>query len=396
MAVMITDREVFAALSHVDARAYLLARGWREEERIGNKAAVLVPDGADAPEILLPLREDLGDYALRLADAVRVVAAVEGRAETSVLTDFRMAGTDVIRVRAGEAAADGTLSFQAGIAVHELAREVLLSAACAAHAPRALYGNRKPQSALDYLETVRLGQSERGSYVVTLLSPVDPALGGGQPRLGPEFEDDPFARIVTRTLLRALRATRDAVTEAAASEDFAAFERRVRHGVSANLCEALAKLVGVGGTVELGLTWAKVRPPRPDDAKGPLKLDFGRSAAGLLQEAARQFRVREPLPDQELSGWVVRLMRRPARDALGSVLVRVMIDGRPRSIRIEGLSDSDYAFVAAAHADRKAISFEGDLHRRDRAQEVRNARNFAIVEGAEDEEAPPADTAAGV
>ncbi|MFC7334630.1 hypothetical protein [Rhodocista pekingensis] len=389
MAVMITDREVFAALSHVDARAYLLARGWREEERIGDKAAVLVPDGADTPEILLPLREDLGDYALRLADAVRVVAAVEGRAETSVLTDFRMAGTDVIRVRAGEAAADGTLSFQAGIAVHELSREVLLSAACAAHAPRALYGNRKPQSALDYLETVRLGQSERGSYVVTLLSPVDPALGGGQPRLGPEFEDDPFARIVTRTLIRALRATRDAVTEAAVSEDFAAFERRVRHGVSANLCEALAKLVGVGGTVDLGITWAKVRPPRPDDAKGPLKVDFGRSAAGLLQEAARQFRVREPLPDQELTGWVVRLTRRP-EDALGSALVNVMIDGRPRSIRIEGLSDRDYGVVMAAHGDRKAISFEGDLHRRNRAQEVRNARNFAIVEGTEDEEPPPA------
>ena len=33
-----------------------------------------------------------------------------------------------------------------------------------------------PQVIDDYLETVRLGQTERGSYVVTLLSPVDPAL----------------------------------------------------------------------------------------------------------------------------------------------------------------------------------------------------------------------------
>jgi hypothetical protein len=42
MKVLVRDREAFAALSHLDLRAYLHARGWREEGRLGDKALILV------------------------------------------------------------------------------------------------------------------------------------------------------------------------------------------------------------------------------------------------------------------------------------------------------------------------------------------------------------------
>jgi hypothetical protein len=137
MKVLVRDREAFAALSHLDLRAYLHARGWREEGRLGDKALILVRDAhGESFEILLPLREDIGDYLARMAEAVHVLAEVEQRAETSILADLSVAGSDVIRVRAMEASHDGTIPLLGGVALYTEAREVLLAAACAAQSPR--------------------------------------------------------------------------------------------------------------------------------------------------------------------------------------------------------------------------------------------------------------------
>lgn len=380
MSVIVRDREAFSALSHVDMRAYLQSQGWREEGRVGDKAVALVREVGSRPwEILLPLREDLGDYVARLAEAVHIIAEVEERPEPSVLSDLLLAGRDVIRIRAADGADNGTLSIESGVSLHAQAREVLLAAACSAHQPRPLFGNRKPPRALDYLNRVRLGQSERGSYVVTLLSPVDPALGQRQMRLGPEYEEEPFERQVTSTLIRALRATKDAIVDATANDRFEAFEDRVRQGVSANLCEALAQLIDVGGSVDLGVTWAKVRPPRPEDVQVPSRVDFGPSEGRILQEAARQFRGREPILDQDLAGWVVRLNRGP-NDQVGSAVLSVIVDGRPCSMRVDGVPERDYAKLIRANNDRKPISLEGDVYRLARGHEVRNARNIEVLD----------------
>lgn len=182
MNIQVRSRDSFASLSPLDLRAYLLARGWTEEDRLGDKALVLARQVAgEGFEILLPLREDLGDFVSRMAEAVHLLAQVEQRSETSILADLSLAGCDVVRVRAADAADYGTIGLIGGVTLYTQARELLLAAACAANAPRPVFHNRKPQVALDYLGNVRMGQTERGSYVATLLSPVDPALGPGWP-----------------------------------------------------------------------------------------------------------------------------------------------------------------------------------------------------------------------
>lgn len=378
MTVVVTDKASFASLSHVDVRAYLQAQGWNEEDRIGDKAIVLTRPSAHGEwEILLPLREDLGDYIARMADAVHVLSEVEQRAETAVLADLKMAGSDIIRVRATHDAEDGTLSVDAGVTLYTQARELLLSAACSVAAPRPLFGNRKPQSALDYLDKVRLGQSERGSYVVTLLSPVLPAFSASrQLALAPEFEDDPHERIVTRTLVRALNAAREAAVEAAATNSFDAFEKRVHQGVSANLCEALARLVEVGGAVDLGVTWAKVRPAHVDHGIKS-RVDFGPTTGRVLLEAARQFRSREPLVDQELVGWVVRLNRPPEAE-VGTAFLTVIVEGHQRSARLDRLPEPEYEVLIRANNERRLVSLDGDVHRVGRTYEIRNPRNIRL------------------
>ena len=85
-----------------------------------------------------------------------------------------------------------------------------------------------PDVAKDYVDHVRLGQTERGSFILTILSPhaYDP------PEEHPSMFDAPFGRRVSERLGVALQAVDVAIT-ASVSEGVKAFEQATAAGVSA-------------------------------------------------------------------------------------------------------------------------------------------------------------------
>jgi hypothetical protein len=171
--------------------------------------------------------------------------------ELAIYKDLSGADRDVVRVRTADADDDGSVSLDTGVRLVTEAREMLLAAACAAQSPQPRYRAGANREAIEYMRRVRLGQTEQGSFVVTLLAPVPPLL---QPQLDPAWaalDDEPWERRVTRRLISALEASRNAA-ERALSGHPGAFERAVAQGVSANLCEAVANLIDQSSGVDLG------------------------------------------------------------------------------------------------------------------------------------------------
>ncbi|HYD67727.1 hypothetical protein [Azospirillum sp.] len=376
MIVHIEDRDVFLALSHIDVRAYLSSQGWRDEGRIGDKGTIHVTEdkGGETWEILLPSRRDLVDYANRMAEAVRTIAKLENRSELAVLGDLQASGSDVIRLRSTDADVFGAISIRDGVVLHEDAENLLYAAACSAIRPAAYYHARKIDQAVEYMNSVRLGQSERGSYVLNLLSPVSPALKRpAQLSLDSSFEDDPYPRLVTRRLNEALAGLSDAVTEAAVTDDFKAFEDGVSKGVSANLCDAVARLIRHAKGIEIGLTWARVRPTPSPNPKHVFANDF----ATIIEEAAREFRRTSPKLDETVSGFVIALERSP-QDFDGRATLQAFVDDRPR--RISAVFErSEYKKVIHAFESKIPVSVEGDIYPAGARLELRNPRNLMFL-----------------
>ena len=144
------------------------------------------------------------------------------------------------------------------------AMDMMAAAACATVAPKPLYRARRPQEAADYLRGLRLGQTERGSFVVTIVSRVSPSLAGPRAFHEELFSEEPFERRVSYTLVESLAAVRSAAESAASKATFDAFANGVSEGVSANLCDAL---VGMGrhlsdnASLSVEVSWAR-RVPR--------------------------------------------------------------------------------------------------------------------------------------
>jgi hypothetical protein len=95
MRVTITDKEALRALSWNAVASYLETAGWQRVNDIPGKSVAYqhTDNNGRLWEILVLLREDLADYASRMADAVSTLARVEDRSELDVYDDLLMLDT---------------------------------------------------------------------------------------------------------------------------------------------------------------------------------------------------------------------------------------------------------------------------------------------------------------
>lgn len=383
MKVEIKDAEALSRLSLVDVRGYLTSQGWTPAGRYGEVATIFAKIDASGKtqEILLPMNEVLRDYPERMGDIVATISDVEGREQLSIYYDLIKSGFDVVRFRALDADEAGTISLENGVALYDNARNLVAAAANSAIKPKRAYRGNSSERAKDYLGDLRLGQTEIGSYVLTILSPVPPSLESNQLPLLPELGagEDPFPRTVTRKLVQALRATRNAVSEATATGSMEPFEASIQAGVSANLCDAIAQLVDEGAGVDISVSWSRVRPaPEP-----VVVYSFTKDNARVLSEAASTFRDREPQPDVTIEGFVIGLYRE--HDEFdGKAKIRGFVDGRVRTMTAQFILP-DYRKVVEAHDRKLQVRVDGDVVKRGQFQYLENARNLVLVD---DEDSP--------
>ena len=101
-------------------------------------------------------------------------------------------------------------------------------------------------------------------------------------------------------------------------------------GVSANLCDALVRIIKPFPTLDVGVSWARTRPV----ATQGTVVRFGQADAALLREAANSLRERAPRPDVRLHGFV-RLLKRGEAEDDGTIRLATDIDrrGSNRSLR---------------------------------------------------------------
>ena len=177
---------------------------------------------------------------------------------------------------------------------------------------------------------------------------------------------------MTVRLVEALTAVRQA-TERTAAGDKEAFGDAVAQGVSANLCEALVRLVEPFPTLDVGVSWAQTRPL----AIASNVVPFGQADAALLREAARTLRDRAPRPDVDLYGFV-RLLKRGEEDDDGIIGLATTIDGQRQAVKVV-LERVDYERAIQAHHDRAPVVLNGDLDRMGQRWRLLNPRLTGVI-----------------
>ena len=205
--------------------------------------------------------------------------AVLGFGNGASPTDAALARCDSARIRLPKTQSGGALPIGVAERIIRESRNMLTAAACSASRPQPAFGAQDHKRALRLVEGARLSQTEGGGIVISLPTAVRAPTDGGA-------DDEPFARRAARKLASGLKAMREAADFARRESDFSAFEKSVADGVSANLCDAVGKMIGKRNPVEVEISvkWALALPP-PEETGAPIW--FGGDDARILDEASR-------------------------------------------------------------------------------------------------------------
>lgn len=376
MQVAIQDRRALEAVSPGALAAYARAAGWRKVDEYGEYSDVYAAD--DLPELVVPRTHRLGDYGYVVSQLLQIFATAADTDELSLYRDLVTADRDVIRVRVSPGDEDGSISVRHGLGLMRGTHDMLVAAACSLHETQPVFHAGASRKMNDFLGNIRLGQTEQSSYAVTLLTSVVPPKLQRELELDDSGDDEPVDRQVTLRLLAALEEIRQASERAVAGHP-EPFSGSVRHGVSANLCDAVAGLAEPFPEVDVSVTWARTRPV--ETALSVVRL--GKNDSPILREAARVFRLEAPRPDVCLTGPVERLAR-SEQESDGTIFVRAYVDGKTRSVKTV-LRHSDYLRAIQAHGRKAPIVVTGDLERVRQRWHLLNPRIVEVISDADQE-----------
>lgn len=372
-------RTQLGAVRPVEVAAYLQAKGWTRRSSFNESKASLwlAPAGRGDVDVLLPVRETVADYDLRIGELLRGIAQVEGRSPGEVMRDVATANADLIRVRVlGDAPAGDTLPFMEGLSLLKRIRDVFVAAARAAIEKRAFFSNRPSETILEFMEQLRLGQTEHGSFVFTLVSPLPVQVPAGPQTNGAEPES--FERRVTVTLMQALRAMEQAAKIAAAEGgSIDAFRRAIESGVSANLCDAVVGLKGVcpNSTIEFSVSWATLRHASKNV---PDTVTLLPESSPFIEAASDAFWGMPKDYDVKLEGAVVDVANENASS--GDAVLMAYVDGHARRVHTH-FEAPVYEEVVRAYKDRLIVKCEGDLVKEAGVLRLKNPRYFELGRG---------------
>lgn len=366
------DRDTLESIRVADLTDYLTASGWTTLREKPGRASLWAREEA-RQDLLIPLDRSLGDYLSRIFDALEGLARVERRSFATIIEDVRSRSEDVFRTRVvGSETEDGTLPLHRGKEVIAKTEALLEAAASAAVIRQAAFAH-VPDAAKQFLRNARLGQTERGSFIVTVRSrlPELPLLPDAQRELS-------FEREVMTTLLSGLAAARR-VAAAQPNDVEAYLKDAVAAGTSANLCSAVYSLGNSPhvSRLEFGVKWATGRP-LPGNL--PSSVVIERPYIANMRHAAKHLRTKKPQEQFRLRGHVRRLEREDPTvwSELGMINVLANVDGVATLVRVR-LGEADYTEALHAHERGQEVSCVGVLRQAGDQYFLEEPRNFRAI-----------------
>lgn len=379
MKARITDSSAIHSLSPSDFATYLRSIGAVRIGEFRNRAAIWQVGDA---EILVPKNRNIGDYSIRISEALKELSAFENRSELEIFYDISLSGFDVYRFRnASEETNSGTLPLGQSVEFLSSSKEMLLSAACSAISAKLNYPSRKPLLAEEYLGKVRMA-AERGSFVLTLLAPVPPILTPSMEQLSllretEVTEEVPYEHLVAPMLSSGLRALDAAAQEVSGGDpSLDPFLSKAEEGLTVNLCEAVVRMhdaVKVG-TIEVGITWSRNR--KNIDPQDPIEIN--RDYIPFIREAVRSIKLSTTEASHMVKGVITHLHKEPL-DEFGKVTILDFAATQPRRVQVF-LNETDYQKALAAHGEGRDVEISGEVIRARRGWELKNPSGITQID----------------
>ncbi|MBO0804113.1 MAG: hypothetical protein J2P25_13695 [Nocardiopsaceae bacterium] len=374
--------------------SYLRVAGWSLEDRDARTSLWRLPSPDNSPGdseplvAVLPIHQDVGDYADVVAAAIKTIAYAERRLPEEIRSDVSFGGADTVAVRLTPDAPSGEAPLTTVRSAVTALHEFVVGSATAIESRELVLPSHRPAWAESYAGSVRLS-THPGSFILSLAMPLVVDLGNEAARdqdageqLSLDLPPQPFGRRVSSRMLKAAQDARQLAEDVSAGHQPLRVFGENPARPAANATE-LAALKALGGP-EYGLYQLRfAQSPLAGRHSEPVTLRITPGQQRILGEAADFLRTRQPRSGVTVQGLVVRL-HRAGTFGPGEVVVEGIDDdsGMTRRYRME-LAEDDYNDAVRAYRNGLKVSATGDREERGTHLHMRRLTSFSVIPGLE-------------
>ncbi len=354
-------------LKYTEIQAYLRNTGWQRVETGKESIALFHKEiGQRFFETLLPLSKDFADYNERVIDVLESIATVENREVHQVLTDLTHDPGDIVRFRViNKDTIGGTISFLEGFNLLESARKALFTTACDLIQPEKYHKRLGLKGAQQFIEECRLGQTEKSSFIASVICPFINQTPEEKARKltffnkQEEFRNS-FTRKVTLRMMKALNIIKSAIDR---GEENRIIDLGGENIISANFLESIVELNSTKEATEIEITtsWSVFAY---EEDQGPGSIKFSNDYTPVLETIINRIRPSDEGIEDVFIGRISQTKADPdphTRSEGEIILNYVMGDEEKVSKARVILNAEDYEKACVAHKSGQTVRIKGRL-----------------------------------
>jgi hypothetical protein len=357
--------------------------GWKIAGQRANIYVRLLPPEEEKQTVLVPLDRQAPEYIEAMRAALAHIAHFVTRDSwmSNVSARLITEPADSFRFRAESAAPSGLISWNHGERLITSSRRILAAGAKTNIEHLKYFGNRYGRFANRYLDSVLMGQTAPGSYIVTAFTPVNGSIQVSSARedsesMFPVATESVSTRSIGISMMTAAMATKEAVDHYRSRASLAGFEDLVSLGISYEMTTALSDLVRESDGADITVEWDPVL-----EAPGkvlPDQIEFLPSDAEVLTKASVQLAASaQPATEITVMGRVHLLTQREAGGP-GVIGIENLSTSKPKRLRVH-LNDEDYHAALRAHDRNDAIVVQGQVEREGNLHWIYNGRLITVL-----------------
>jgi hypothetical protein len=204
-------------ISFATIQRYLQNRNWQKIQSKREHLVIYYKDSPNPTEILLPLDRNFIDYNDLIFSAIQRISKTENRDIEQVINDLLLPPSDVIRFRVDNKRTEhGLITFTEGFTLLVNAKKSLFATACDILHPSFFHKRMSYKSAQQFIDSCFLGQTERGSFIASIVCPfINGTLDDNPTQLSLfNTENDlvnSFTRTVTKRYMKSLEKLKNVI-----------------------------------------------------------------------------------------------------------------------------------------------------------------------------------------
>lgn len=355
-------------------------------------------------QVTIPLDKKLRDYKNAMYDAVCKTAYVEKKSVEQLMLYLLNPNTDILKIRLDKKEVEsGNIMFDDAIQLFDNAKKLIAATALDVINPKKIHYGRINEPVRNFLSQCRFGQTEIGSYVVSVICPfVDFPKTEGYKKLNAFFDEEQYAYSLTREVINRLMtnvATIKQKIDDGNLESLANYDSPI----SSNFYEALSGLSmdTEDTTVEFMAEWSPTvksnqckynRILITNDYYEPIRTIISKITEYTNERIETVDKIKRlevaPISDSreygtiertEIVGKIIELKAAPVIDSreYGTIVIYVGDNARVKSVTVK-LDREDYDKAVAAHQHGKAVKVVGDL--KGQVKSIMENVIFSVVE----------------